>query len=85
LGRAAAVDQLEEWTNRAGVDIHRPSSSQDRPGPVLQDACDRAIKEKYDVVRMIVWIFLPIKFANIMCCLVSFDPAYCGHEWKVVK
>jgi signal recognition particle GTPase len=51
VSRAAAVDQLQEWTDRSGVDIHRPKEGQTKPGPVLEDALDRAIKGNYDVVR----------------------------------
>lgn len=49
--RAAAVDQLEEWTKRSGVDIHRPSEGQTKPMPVLDDAITKAINGNYDVVR----------------------------------
>lgn len=48
--RAAAVDQLEEWTVRAGVDIHRPAEGQTKPAPVLEDAIARAIEGDYDVL-----------------------------------
>ena len=50
LLRAAAVDQLEEWTIRAGVDIHRPAEGQTKPAPVLDDAITKAIEGDYDVV-----------------------------------
>ncbi len=49
--RAAAVDQLQEWTVRAGVDIHRPAEGQTKPAPVLEDAITKAIEGDYDVVR----------------------------------
>jgi signal recognition particle GTPase len=45
------VDQLEEWTKRSGVDIHRPSEGQTKPMPVLDDAITKAINGNYDVVR----------------------------------
>jgi len=48
--RAAAVDQLEEWTVRAGVDIHKPSEGQTKPAPVLDDAITKAIEGDYDVL-----------------------------------
>lgn len=44
------MDQLEEWTKRSGVDIHRPAEGQTKPMPVLDDAITRAIDGKYDVV-----------------------------------
>jgi signal recognition particle GTPase len=45
------VDQLEEWTVRAGVDIHRPAEGQNKPVPVLEEAITKAVDGSYDVVR----------------------------------
>lgn len=47
--RAAAIEQLEVWTQRAGVDIiKRPEGSD--PASVVFDAITRAKKEQYDVL-----------------------------------
>ena len=47
--RAAAIEQLEEWTNRAGVDIlKRPEGSD--PASVAFDAAKKARVEGYDIV-----------------------------------
>ena len=47
--RAAAIEQLEEWTNRAGVDIlKRPEGSD--PASVAFDASRKAKVEGYDIV-----------------------------------
>lgn len=47
--RAAAIEQLEEWTNRAGVDIlKRPEGSD--PASVAFDAARKARVEGYDIV-----------------------------------
>ena len=45
--RAAAIDQLVIWSQRAGVDIvkHMPNSD---PAAVAFDACDAAIARKVD-------------------------------------
>ncbi|KAG5189749.1 PFtsY, plastid signal recognition particle receptor [Tribonema minus] len=48
--RAAAVEQLEEWSNRAEVDIVKPLDSEERPESVAQRACERAVEGGYDVV-----------------------------------
>jgi len=48
--RAAAVDQLEEWTERAGVDIHKPGEGETKPAPVLDNAITKAIEGDYDVL-----------------------------------
>jgi fused signal recognition particle receptor len=47
--RAAAIDQLVIWSQRAGVDIvkHKPNSD---PAAVAFDACDAAIARKVDVL-----------------------------------
>ena len=47
--RAAAVEQLEEWVNRAGVDIIKGYDNQD-PSSVIFDACTKAKNENYDVL-----------------------------------
>ncbi|CEM32712.1 unnamed protein product [Vitrella brassicaformis CCMP3155] len=41
--RAAAVDQLEEWANRAQVDIHRPQEGETEPWKVVEAALDEAL------------------------------------------
>ena len=47
--RAAAIEQLEVWTNRAGVDIlKRPEGSD--PASVVFDAISKVKKEDYDVL-----------------------------------
>jgi len=47
--RAAAIDQLAIWAQRAGVDLvkHQPNSD---PGAVAFDACEAALARKTDVL-----------------------------------
>ena len=45
--RAAAVDQLKEWSNKQGVDFHQGFLQQD-PASVAFSACQKTNKEKYD-------------------------------------
>lgn len=47
--RAAAVEQLEIWTNRANVDIVKKDEGAD-PASVVFDAVKKAKQESYDVV-----------------------------------
>lgn len=47
--RAAAVEQLEEWTKRAGVEIVKGQENQD-PSSVIFEACKRAKEENADVL-----------------------------------
>ena len=47
--RAAAVDQLKEWSNKYSVDFCEGSLNQD-PASVAFKACEKAINEKYDYV-----------------------------------
>ncbi len=47
--RAAAVDQLEVWCNRAGVPIHRGKDNQD-PASVCFAAIERGKAEGFDLV-----------------------------------
>ena len=47
--RAAAIEQLEEWTKRAGVDIIAQNEGSD-PGAVVFDACKAAIARNTDVM-----------------------------------
>lgn len=47
--RAAAIDQLEVWTNRAGVDILKRSEGSD-PASVVFDAITKTKTENYDVL-----------------------------------
>ncbi len=47
--RAAAIDQLQVWTDRAGVDIVKHTEGSD-PGAVVYDALDAAQARKCDVV-----------------------------------
>ena len=47
--RAAAVDQLEVWCERAGVTMHRGKDKQD-PASVCYEAITRAKDEGYDLV-----------------------------------
>jgi len=46
--RAAAVEQLEVWGDRAGVPVVRGADKQD-PSSVIFEACKRAADEGYDV------------------------------------
>jgi fused signal recognition particle receptor len=48
--RAAAVEQLVEWSTRAAVDIVVPLDSDERPESVASRACEKALAEQYDVV-----------------------------------
>ena len=48
--RAAAVDQLETWADRAEVECVGPSSEDDKPATVLFRALDKGIAEDFDVV-----------------------------------
>lgn len=47
--RAAAIDQLEVWTNRAGVELIRQNEGSD-PAAVVYDACAAARKRDADVL-----------------------------------
>lgn len=47
--RAGAVDQLEVWANRVGVDIVIKKGATD-PSSVIYDALQKAKNEKYDVL-----------------------------------
>lgn len=47
--RAAAIEQLEVWTERAGVDIIKRPEKAD-PASVVFDAIQKAKQENYDVV-----------------------------------
>ena len=47
--RAGAVDQLEVWANRVGVDIVIKKGATD-PSSVIFDAIQKAKKEKYDIL-----------------------------------
>lgn len=47
--RAAAIEQLNVWTDRAGVDIVKREEGSD-PAAVVYDACSKAIAENYDVL-----------------------------------
>ena len=47
--RAAAIEQLEEWTKRAGVDILAQNEGSD-PGAVVFDACKAAKARNTDVM-----------------------------------
>lgn len=48
--RAAAVEQLETWAARAGVDIVKPQSQGQDPASVAFQTVDKAIKEGYEIV-----------------------------------
>lgn len=48
--RAAAVDQLATWVERAGVDIVQPEREGQDPASVAFQTVERAIAEAYDVV-----------------------------------
>lgn len=47
--RAAAIEQLTEWSKRAEVDIVAKNEGSD-PSAVMYQAVERALKEQYDVV-----------------------------------
>ena len=47
--RAAATEQLEEWANRAKVDIVKGKSGGD-PSSVIFDAIKKGVDENYDIV-----------------------------------
>ncbi len=47
--RAAAIEQLEVWAERAGADIAKKQEGAD-PASVVYEGLDRAIKEGHDVV-----------------------------------
>ena len=48
--RAAAVDQLATWAERAGVDIVRPTVDGQDPAAVAYQTVERAIADGHDVV-----------------------------------
>jgi len=47
--RAAAVEQLEVWGDRAGVPVIKGRDQQD-PSSVIFDACKKAVDEEYDIL-----------------------------------
>ena len=47
--RAAAIEQLAVWTERAGVDIIKREEGSD-PAAVVYDACNKCLAEDYDVL-----------------------------------
>lgn len=47
--RAAAIEQLNVWTDRAGVDIIKREEGSD-PAAVVYDACTEVIKKGYDIL-----------------------------------
>ena len=47
--RAAAIQQLAVWTERAGVDIIRREEGSD-PAAVVYDACSKCLAENYDIL-----------------------------------
>ncbi len=47
--RAAATEQLEDWSKRAGVDIVKGKAGGD-PSSVVFDAIKKGVDEKYDIV-----------------------------------
>ena len=47
--RAAAIEQLNVWTDRAGVDIIKCEEGSD-PAAVVYDACTKVTEEDYDVL-----------------------------------
>lgn len=47
--RAAAIEQLNVWTDRAGVDIIKREEGSD-PAAVVYDACTEVIKNSYDIL-----------------------------------
>ena len=49
--RAAAIEQLAVWTERAGVDIIRREEGSD-PAAVVYDACSMCLAEDYDILMI---------------------------------
>ncbi len=47
--RAAAVEQLATWADRAGVDIVRPQQQGQDPASVAFQTVERAVREGYDI------------------------------------
>jgi fused signal recognition particle receptor len=47
--RAAAVEQLATWTERAGVDLVRPQQQGQDPASVAFQTVQRAVEESYDI------------------------------------
>lgn len=47
--RAAAIEQLNVWTDRAGVDIIKREEGSD-PAAVVYDACTEVIRSGYDIL-----------------------------------
>ncbi|WP_033161469.1 signal recognition particle-docking protein FtsY [[Mycoplasma] collis] len=48
--RAAAVEQLEIWANRAKADVLSPNANEKDPGSIVYRALDKAINDKYDLL-----------------------------------
>lgn len=48
--RAAAVEQLATWAERAGVDIVKPQQQGQDPASVAFQTVEKAISEQYDIV-----------------------------------
>jgi fused signal recognition particle receptor len=48
--RAGAVEQLQQWANRAQVDLVGPNERLTTPSAVLYQALDQAVKGRYDTV-----------------------------------
>lgn len=48
--RAGAVEQLEMWADRAGVDCYTPNEQQKTPSAVLYGALDLTMREKYNAL-----------------------------------
>ena len=48
--RAGAVEQLQQWADRANVDMYGPSEQEASPAAVLYGALDKAVNEKYDTL-----------------------------------
>ncbi|VEU59673.1 signal recognition particle-docking protein FtsY [Mesomycoplasma neurolyticum] len=48
--RAAAVEQLEVWANRAKADVVTPNHNENDPGSIIYRSLDKALNEKYDLL-----------------------------------
>lgn len=48
--RAGAVEQLEQWADRAGVECYGPSETKSTPSAVLYGALDQALEQNVDTV-----------------------------------
>ena len=48
--RAGAVEQLQQWADRAGAECYVPSETKSTPSAVLYGALDQALEQQVDIV-----------------------------------